>query len=110
MVRRYVRNLRRRITESESKNLKNKELKSGFAAPSVRKVAVLLMKKPETIKKEKEFIEILLSNNQEIEKIQKLGTGFLELIRERKAVLFDAWLESAAKSGITEMTGFAEGG
>lgn len=110
MVRRYVRNLRRRINEAERKDLRNKELKSGFATASIRKVAVLLMKQLETLKEEeKTFMDTLLSNNQEIEKIRKLGTEFQELIRERKAVKFDAWLESAAKSGIIEMTGFAWG-
>lgn len=110
MVRRYVRNLRKRISKTESKDLKNRELKSSFTTPSVRKTSILLMKKIEVLKEEERtFVEILLSNNQEIEKIRSLGNEFQEMIRERKGVKFEAWLESAAQGGITEMAGFAWG-
>ncbi len=42
MVRRYIRNLRRRISQVESKDLKNKEIENSFATPSVRRTVTLL--------------------------------------------------------------------
>lgn len=110
MVRRYIRNLRRRISQVESKDLKNKEIENSFATPSVRRTVILLLNKVETLKEEEKiFVETLVSNNQEVQKISQLGLEFQKMIREKQSQNFTSWLEDSAKCGIKEMAGFAWG-
>jgi transposase len=110
MVRRYIRNLRRRISQIESKDIKNKEIENGFAAPSVRQTAILLLKKVETLKEEEKiFVETLVSSNQNVQKISQLGLEFQKMIREKQSQRFPTWLEESAKCGIKEIAGFAWG-
>lgn len=50
-----IRNLRRRISQLESKELKNKEIENSFTTPSVRQTAILILKKVETLKEEEKI-------------------------------------------------------
>ncbi len=45
MVRRYIKNLRKRISQVESKDYQNKQLETSFATPSIRQTAILLLNK-----------------------------------------------------------------
>ena len=110
MVRRYIRNLRRRISQVESKDLKNKEIENSFVTPSVGQTANLLLKKVEMLKEEEKiFVETLVSGNQEVQKISQLGLEFQKMIRDKQSQNFTSWLEDSAKCGIKEMAGFARG-
>jgi transposase len=45
----------------------------------------------------------------EIDAAQKLGRGFVELLRERKADALDGWLRDALQSAVVELNTFARG-
>jgi AcrR family transcriptional regulator len=110
MVRRYVRNLRKRTSEITSEKLKTKELKESFATPSARKTTILLLKKEDHLKaEEKTFVQTVVSIDQELEKVRSLGAEFQAMLRKQQSEKFTDWLETAAKCGISEMMGFAWG-
>ena len=110
MVRRYIKNLRKSISQVESKDYKNKQLETRFATPSIRQTTILLLEKEEKLKaEEKIFVETILKNNQEVQKICQLGLEFQGMIREKQSQKFPIWLEESAKCGVKEIAGFAWG-
>ncbi len=110
MVRRYVKNLRQRISQMENRNLTNKQLEYLFAVPSARQTTILLLKHAETLPpEEKLFVETLVSKNQAVQKISQLGTEFQRLIREKQGEGFTTWLEESVNCGVKEMAGCAFG-
>jgi hypothetical protein len=56
MVRRDVKNLRKRIRQVESKDCQNKQLEISFATPSIRQTAILLLKNEEQLKAEENYL------------------------------------------------------
>ena len=110
MVRRYVKNLRRRINQMENQNLTNKQLEGLFATPSARQTAILLLKNAETLPPEdKLFVKTLITKNQAVHKISQLGKAFQQMIREKQGAGFTSWIEEEANCGVKEMAGFAFG-
>lgn len=110
MVRRYVKNLRKRISQVESKDCQNKQLEISFATPSIRQTAILLLKKEEQLSaEEKLFVENVFKGSEEISKIRQIGVEFQSLLREKQNEKFKDWLEDSKNCGIKELVGFAFG-
>ena len=75
-----------------------------------RTVAKLLLK-PTAAKTEDErrFLAKLSEISPQIGNLQKLGSGFQKIVKERRGDLFDEWLTEVKVSGIKEMQNWADG-
>lgn len=63
MVRRYIKNLRKKISQVESKDYQHKQLETSFATPSIRQTAILLLNPEGKLKEEEKiFVETILTN------------------------------------------------
>jgi transposase len=110
MVRRYIKNLRKRISQVESKDYQNKQLETSFATPSIRQTAILLLNKEGKLKEEEKiFVETILTRSKEIKKISQIGIEFQTMIKEKQSEKFNSWLESSKNCGVKELSGFAYG-
>jgi len=110
MVRRYIKNLRKRISQVESKDYQNKQLETSFATPSIRQTAILLLNKEEKLKEEEKiFVETILKSSEEVKKISQIGMEFQTMIKEKQSEKFKSWLESSKNCGVKELSGFAFG-
>ena len=110
MVRRYIKNLRKRISQVESKDYKNKQLETSFTTLSIRQTAILLLNKEDNLKaEEKIFVETILKSSEEVKKISQIGTEFQTMIKEKQSEKFNSWLENSKNCGIKELARFAFG-
>lgn len=69
---------------------------------SPRQTTKMLLMESEQ-KEEKEYLEKLCELSLNIGELQTLGVEFRKIIREKRAELFDNWLEKVEKSGIGEL-------
>lgn len=69
---------------------------------SPRQTAKMLLMESEQ-EEEKQYLEKLSELSPKIRKSQKLGVEFRQIIREKRAELFDNWLEKVEQSGIAEL-------
>jgi transposase len=98
-VRRFVQKWRNSLNKS-IKPLSNK-------AYSPRRTAKMLLTKADK-NEEQEYIKKLCEINPKIGKLQKLGVEFRAIIREKRAELFDEWLEKVQLSEIAELESWAK--
>jgi transposase len=75
-----------------------------------RKTARLLLD-PESAKTDDEraFLMKICEISPEAKRLQALGIGFWEMVKEKRVELFDGWLERVKSSGIKELQSWANG-
>lgn len=82
----------------------------GAQGPSPRRVASLLLQRPERRSPEGlAYLERLCQTESAIQAVAALTQDFLALVRERRGEQLDAWLEAAERSEIDELRRFAAG-
>jgi transposase len=78
--------------------------------PSLRRVASLLVQRPERRTPEQvAYLEHLCHADASIATADALTQGFLRMVRERQGEQLDAWIEAAAGEEISELRRFALG-
>ena len=74
---------------------------------SPRRTVKMLLIEPDR-NEEKEYLKKLCEINPKIGRLQKLGVEFRAIIREKRAELFDEWLEKVRLSEIAELENWAK--
>lgn len=78
--------------------------------PSARRVALLVVQRPEhRDEEETDFLTRLRAQGEAMEVACRLGQEFARMVRERQGTQVDAWIEEAKASGIEELARFAAG-
>ncbi len=111
MVRRYARRLRARLAELTSEQqMRFLGTETAFKAPSSRRAGWWLVKQAEELTGEQRaFVERLCHLCPAANEVRKIARGFQEIVTERRAAVFDRWLDAASCSEVTELEGFARG-
>jgi transposase len=79
------------------------------ALPTPRNLVWLYLKRPEELNKMEQQWLAFLSEDAQLETLEELNQQFLEMIRERKSVRLDEWLEKCEQSPLVELQTFSEG-
>jgi transposase len=77
--------------------------------PSARQAAWMLLRPEELEAEEKETAALLCRLSPEVGRAQELASGFIEVIKERRADELRGWLVEAQRSEIPEFATFANG-
>ena len=86
------------------------KVKSANQKPlSARRVAWLILQRPETLEDEQEQLLEKLAAQPELSEPISLAQGFLELVRQRLPEQLDDWLKKAMNSSIKAFQTFAKG-
>lgn len=76
--------------------------------PSLRKLASLIIKRPENrVEEDEKLLEMLSSEQPKVTATIALARTFTEIIRQQQAANLDLWLEHAEKSGYRVWRNFA---
>ena len=78
-------------------------------ALSARRVAWLILRRPETLDNEQEQLLEKLAAQPELSEAVSLAQGFLDLVRKRLPEQLDDWLKNATNSSIKAFQTFANG-
>ena len=78
--------------------------------PSARRVALLVVQRPEhRDEEETAYLTRLRAQGEMIELACRLGEEFAQMVRERGGIRLDGWIDEATASGIDDLTRFAAG-
>lgn len=106
-VQRFVAQLRR---EGPNRAARDRSPFRSVRGPSPRRVASLLLQRPERRSPEAEaYLERLCQLAPAIQAATVLARDFLVMVRERRGEQLDAWIEAAERSEVDELRRFAVG-
>jgi transposase len=78
--------------------------------PSARRVALLVVQRPERRDEEEvAYLTRLRAQDETMDLACRLGQEFAQMVREREGIRLDGWIEQAKASGIDELARFATG-